>query len=188
MGFRTTLARVGRQALFLPPVLIGAAVLFAVVARRNTPQQEAIPEASRPLLVINVPRTSVVPRVLGFGTARPGDIWSAVAEVKGRITKTHSELKAGAIIRQGETVVRIDPAEYDLQIARLKAEIAQVEAQRAELDTKEVNYKDALAIEVEALRVAQRELKRIGDLRESNAVAEVEFDQTSRAGPSGGCR
>ncbi len=122
MPFRRVLARVGRQALFLPPVLIGAAVLFVVVARRNAPQQEAIPEASRPLLVIDVPRSAVVPRVLGFGTARPGDIWSAVAEVKGRIIETHPELKAGAIIRQGETVVRIDPAEYELQIARLKAE------------------------------------------------------------------
>ena len=121
MRFPSILARVGRQALILPPVLIGAAVLFAVVARRNTPQQQAIPEASRPLRVITVPRTAVVPRVLGFGTARPGDIWSAVAEVKGRITETHPELKAGAIIRQGETVVRIDPAEYDLQIAQTQS-------------------------------------------------------------------
>lgn len=181
MRFRDTLARVGRQALFLPPVLIGAAILFVVVARRNTPQQEAIPEASRPLLVIEVPRTVVVPRVVGYGTAHPGDIWSAVAEVKGRITKTHPELKAGAIISQGETVVRIDPTEYDLQIARLKAEIAQVEAQQAELHAQEVNYKAALAIEEESLRVAQRELKRIRDLRQSKAVTEVEFDETSRA-------
>ena len=121
MRFRSTLSRVSRQALILPPILIGAAVLFAVVARRNTPQQEAIPEASRPLFVIKVPRTTVVPRVLGFGTARPGDIWTAVAEVKGRITQTHPELNAGAVIRQGETVVRVDPTEYELQIARLKA-------------------------------------------------------------------
>ena len=181
MRFRNTLARLGRQALILPPVLIGAAILFVVVARHNTPQQEAIPEASRPLLVIEVPRTVVVPRILGFGTARPGDIWSAVAEVRGRITNTHHELKAGAIIRQGETVVQIDRVEYDLQIARLEAEIAQIEAQQAELDTQEVNYKDALAIEAESLRVAKRELKRIGDLRKSSAVSEVEFDATSRA-------
>ena len=106
MRFRGILARFGRQALILPPVLIGAVVLFAVVAGRDAPQQEDIPEASRPLLVIKVPRTAVVPRVLGFGTARPGDIWSAVAEVKGRIIETHPELKAGAIIRQGEMVVR----------------------------------------------------------------------------------
>ena len=181
MVFRTTFARLGRQALILPPVLIGAVVLFLVVSRRNTPKQEAIPEASRPLLVIEVPRTAVMPRVLGFGTARPGDIWSAVAEVKGRITKTHPELKAGAIIRKGEKVVHIDPTEYDLQIARLQAEIAQVEAQQAELGTQEGNYKVALAIEEESLRLAERELKRIGDLRESNAVAESDYDVTFRA-------
>ncbi len=177
---RSILARFGRQALILPPVLIGAAVLFAVVARRNAPQQEAISEASRPLLVIEVPRTAVVPRVLGFGTARPGDIWSAVAEVKGRIIKTHPELKAGAMIRHGETVVRIDPTEYELQIARVKAEIAQIQAQQAELETQEVNYQDALAIEEASLRLAKRELKRLSGLRASNAVTESEFEATSR--------
>ncbi len=180
MRFPTFLSRFGRQALILPPLVIGAAVLFVVVSRRNTPQPEVIPEASRPLYVIKVPRTSVVPRVLGYGTARPGDIWSAVAEVKGRIIETHPELKAGAIVRQGEMVVRIDPTEYELQIAKLQAEIAQVEAQQSELDARELNYKASLAIEQQSLLVAERELDRISGLRKSNAVAEVEYDSAQR--------
>ena len=180
MFLRSLQAIFNRRLLFFPPLLIGALVLYIVISRRNAPQQEEIPEASRPLLVIEIPRTAVVPRVLGFGTARPSEIWSAVAEVKGRIVETHAELNAGAIFRQGDTVARIDPTEYELKIAQIQAEVAQIQAQQTELDTQEVNYQDALAIEKESLRLAQSELKRVGGLRASNAVTESQIEETSR--------
>lgn len=169
-----------RRLLILPPILLGAAILFFVVSQRNTPQQEAIPEASRPLLVIEVPQTTVVPRVLGFGNARPGDIWSAISEVKGRVVETHAELTAGSIIHQDEIVVRIDPTEYELKIAQLRAEVAQIEAQQAELITQQQNFQDSLAIEAESLRLAERELQRLQRLRATDSVTESEFEQTSR--------
>lgn len=150
------------------------------VSSRNAPQQQTIQETSRALLVIEVPQGIVVPRVLGFGNARPGDIWSAVAEVKGRIIETHAELSAGSIIREGEVVLRIDPTEYELQIAQLKAEVAQIQAQQVELSTQKTNYQDALAIEEESLQLAERELSRLEELRPSNAVTASEYEQTSR--------
>ena len=169
-----------RRLLVLPPILIGAVILYVVVSKRNAPEQEAIPEASRPLLVIDVPQATVVPRALGFGNARPGDIWSAVAEVKGRIVEAHAELTAGSIIRKGETVIRINPTEYELQIAQLNAEVAQIRAQQVELNTQEKNHQDALAIEEESLRLAERELTRLSELRASGATTESEYEQTSR--------
>ncbi|MGI9455560.1 MAG: efflux RND transporter periplasmic adaptor subunit [Aeoliella sp.] len=180
MSLRNTLAHLGRPALFLMPVLVGAAVLFTVIANRESTQQAEIPETSRPLLVIDVPQTVVVPRALGFGTARPGDVWSAVAEVKGRIVEAHPELKAGAMIRKDETVARIDRSEYELKVAQLQAEIAQLEAQQTELDAEEVNFKSALTIEQESHRLAERELKRLSGLRESNTVSESEVEDMSR--------
>ena len=181
MSLRTSLLRMGRRALIIPPILAGGWVLAVVVANRNAPQQESIPEVARPLLVIEVPETNVVPRVLGYGTARPGDVWSAVAEVKGRIVEAHPELKAGAVIRQGTTVVRIDPTEYELQVARLRAEVAQIVAQQAELDVEQANHRKALAIEEEGLDLAERELRRVTQLRSDRAISESEYDQTLRS-------
>ena len=180
MALRKVLSVLNRRLLILPPILIGAVVLYVVVSRRNAPRQEDIPETSRPLIVIETPMTTVVPRVLGFGTARPHDVWSAVAEVKGRIVETHPELTAGSMISQGEIVARIDPTEYELQIAQIKAELAQIEAQQAELDTQEINYQDSLAIEEESLRLARSELARFAKLRTSNAVTESQLEETSR--------
>ena len=169
-----------RRLLIFPPIVVGAIVLFLVVSKRNAPQQEEIVEASRPLLVIDVPQATVVPRVLGFGNARPGDIWSAVAEVKGRIVETHADLTAGSIIHKGEKVVSIDPTEFELQIARLEAEVAQIRAQQAELEAQKKNFQDALVIEEESLKLAESELERIGKLRETSSVTESEYEQASR--------
>ncbi len=164
----------------LPPIIAGAAVLAVVIANRNAPQQAEIVEAARPLLVIATPRTDVVPRVLGYGTARPGDIWSAVADVSGRVVEIHPELKAGTIANKGELVVRIDPTEYELQIAQLEAEIDQIVAQQAELTAQDANYRAALAIEQDSLRVAEREVERMRGLRRTSAVTESDFDQATR--------
>jgi multidrug efflux system membrane fusion protein len=180
MRWPRILTTFSRRLLIVPPILIGAIILFVVVSKRIAPQQEVIPEASRPLLVIEVPQTTVVPRVLGFGNARPGDIWSAVAEVKGRIVESHRELNAGAMIRSGEMVVRIDPTEYELKIAQLNAEVAQIEAQQIELKAQEKNFHDSLAIEQQSLRLAESELKRLNKLRASSAVTDSEYDKTSR--------
>ncbi len=181
MTLRDTLLRYGRRALILPPIVAGIAVLALVVSRRQPPATRPLPEASRPLRVIEVQKVSVVPRVLGYGTARPGDVWSAVAEVKGRVVETHPELKAGAIIREGEVVLRIDAEDYELQIARLHAETAQIEAQQTELDAQEANYQESLTIEDEALQLAQRDLARVKDLRSRDAVAEATYDESLRS-------
>ena len=66
MQLRVLLSVFNRRLLILPPIVIGAIVLYVVVSSRNVPRQEIIPEASRPLLVIEAPRTTVVPRVLAL--------------------------------------------------------------------------------------------------------------------------
>jgi RND family efflux transporter MFP subunit len=180
MTFRNTLIRFGRKALIVPPILAGIAVLIFVKSRNTGPAQEPPAEASRPLRVITVPHVTVVPRALGYGTAKPGDIWTAVAEVKGRVTFVHPELKAGAIIRGGTEVLRIDPTDYDLRVAGLKAEIAQIEAQQDELQAQESNIKNALQIEQRSLELAQQDLKRVEDLRTANATAEATLDEALR--------
>ena len=181
MSIRESLARWGRRALIIPPILLGVAVLAVVVARRQGPAQLTVPEVARPLRVIAVPRTTLVPRVLGYGTARPGDVWTAVAEVKGRIVETNPELKSGAIIPEGAIVLRIDPAEYELQVSRIEAEIAQIKAQQEELDAQEANYHDSLEIEQQSLDVAEKDLARVRGLRASNAVSQTAEDQSLRS-------
>lgn len=167
--------------LLVPPILVGIAVAGWFVSRRQPPQRESAGEAVRVVRVIRVAALDVVPRAFGYGTAQPGQVWQAVAEVRGRVVEVHPQLRPGAMIQQGEVLLRIDPAEYELAQAQLQAEIARWEAQRSELALRQANDQASLEIENEALSVAVAELQRVETLAARKAASAAELDQQKRA-------
>ena len=150
-----------RRWLVLPPIVLGAAVVIWLTQHAQTPQRRPQQEVARVLRVIEAPAVDVIPRVLGYGTAKPARVWRAVAEVEGRVIKVHSELKPGAFVKEGEGVLEIDPREYELVVSRLEAEIAENEANLAELETQKENDSLSLEIEKASLRLAQADLDRV---------------------------
>lgn len=166
--------------LIVLPIVAGVAILALLVASREGPGRRAEREAIRTLRVIHAPRVDVVPRAIGYGTARPGQTWRAVAQVKGHVVEVHPELESGAMVSAGETLLRIDPTEYELAVAQFEAEIAQVSAQLSELDVQEANDRASLEIEESSLALAQRELERLETLRERNAASDSDVDQQTR--------
>ncbi len=169
-----------RKWLFLPPVLIGVLVLAVTVIRQQGVRPEPEAEVSRVLRVIDVPKVEFVPRVLGYGTAQPGRIWQAVAEVKGRVVEVHPNLTSGMVVRAGTELLKIDPVEYELAVARLDADIEQTKAQFAELQARETNYRASLTIEEQSLRLAEQELARQRKLLVQNAAAMGQVESTER--------
>jgi multidrug efflux system membrane fusion protein len=169
-----------RRLLIFPPVAIGVIVLVLMARSRTEPEPLAPAEIVRTLRVIKVPQVRLVPRVLGYGTARASESWKAVAEVKGRVIRVNRELKAGAVLNQGEEALRIDPAEYELRIVQLQADIAQVQAQQAEQTALENNYQLSLKIEQDSLTLAQRDLARLQQLATSNTVTQSEIEKKQR--------
>ena len=167
---------------FLAVIPIAFALLIVVnwVANKEEPQQKAMPESVRPMRVINVPKTDLIPRAVGFGVAEPGRIWRAMAEVKGRVVVVHPELKSGALISAGKLLIKIDPTEYELAAARLEASINQIKAQLVELDVEEQNTRASLTIEQRSLALAEQSLKRKQTARKKRAISGDEVDREER--------
>jgi RND family efflux transporter MFP subunit len=169
-----------RRLLIIPPVAVGVLVFWLLVQSGEGPLRSPLAEQARTVRVIKVPRVAVVPRALGYGTARPGKVWQAVAEVKGKIIHIHPQLKKGAILPAGAVLLRIDTAEYRLAIAQMEANIQNIRAQLDELEVKEKNYRASLNIEQSSLVLSEKELQRIQDLRQRQLVSQSELDQESR--------
>lgn len=163
--------------LILPPILLGLAITAMLVKKRGGPVKRPPTERARTLRVIEVPTLDISPRVIGYGTAEPGKIWRAVAQVKGRVISTYANLQSGALIDQNEVVLRIDPAEYELTLARLNAERSQVDAQISELNTRATNEVASLAIDEKSLEVAIKQLERSKGLVKKNAVSQVQVEK-----------
>jgi len=71
-----------------------------------------------------------------------------VPQVSGKVTRVHSSLVLGGMVRKGQTLLTIDPADYRLGVERALASVAKAE--------------QTLALEESNARVARREWKMLG--------------------------
>ena len=92
----------------------------------NVPQKTEIIEAARPLVVIEAPRVDVVPQSAGVWNRSPGRHLVGGGRGEGADRRDASGTQGGRDPAQGEVVLRIDPTEYELQVAQLEAEVAQI--------------------------------------------------------------
>ncbi len=162
------------------PILVGIVILVVLVKAKQAPEQAAPLERSRAVRVIPVPQVDLVPRVRGYGTVTPGRVWEAVAQVSGKIVETHPKLDEGQFLHAGSTLLRIDPADYKLEITQIQGDIAATHAQLAELDVREQNTRNALAIEKESLQLSERELRRKRDLVKKGTLPQSDADKEQR--------
>ncbi|MGD8594397.1 MAG: efflux RND transporter periplasmic adaptor subunit [Gammaproteobacteria bacterium] len=169
-----------RKLLIIPVIVVGVAIFVGFVKNRAQPEKTPLTEQARAVRVIEVPQIDVVPAIRGTGTVRPSQVWNGVAQVGGKIIETHPQLKKGAVIQEGEVVLKIDPSDYELGIERAKTNIQVGEAQLAESKVKEKNAKSSLKIEEKALRIAQDELQRKRTLVSQGTVTRSELEKEER--------
>jgi len=170
-----------RRLLIVPPVALGAAVLLWQLQSRTEPAQGEPEELSRAVRVIEVQPVTFVPRARGYGTVAPGRVWEAVAQVGGQIVDKHKDLERGRLIEAGTEVLRIDPTDYELAIARAEADLNSARAQLDELDVREANTRASLEIERRALRLAEEDVERKRALLERGNVSQATVDQAENA-------
>jgi RND family efflux transporter MFP subunit len=162
-----------RMLLILPPIILGGLVLALMASNRSSPSKAEKVEPSKLVRTVEVQQLDLVPVAEGYGTAKPAQVWTAVAEVSGRIVELHPRLRDGEIIAAGTLLLRIDPVDYELSLA-------QAEAALAELDVQESNAKASLAIEQRNLSIAEREHERISKLALKGTASQSNLDDAER--------
>lgn len=167
---------VSRKLLILPPLILGAAVLAAVVASRGGPERVAMVETAARVRVLEVAATPFVPRVTGYGTVVPGRSWSAVAQVAGRVARVAPELERGARVAAGTEIVKIADEDYQLAVARADAGIGSAQVGLDELALDEANLRASLEIEQRALALAERDLQRQRSLAGRGTTSQAAVD------------
>lgn len=163
-----------KRTLIIPPILIGIGAIIWLTSGREPPTEKPQTELARAVRVIEARAIDFAPTAEGFGTVAPARVWSAVAEVAGRIIDIHPELRDGAVLTQGTELLHIDPVDYELTIAQVKAELA-------ELDIQQSNAQASLEIEQRSLTLMERESKRVEGLVATGTLSQNEADATMRS-------
>ena len=166
-----------KGAFLLVPILIAVFIVGKLSQSRKTPDRSPLQERSQTVRTIPIQPMKVVPRILGYGYVEPEKTWDAVPEVGGKIIEIHECLRQGMFCQEGDVILRIDPADYDLAIAQQEANIENIKAQIAELGAKEENYKVSLELEQKNLELAKIELDRQESLLKQNTVSQSVYDK-----------
>ncbi len=162
-----------KRVLILPPIVIGVLVLIWMKAGREAPAPSNQGEPARAVRVIEAQLMPFVPLAEGYGQVRPARVWTAVSQVAGQVVEVHPKLRDGEILSAGTTLVRIDPADYEL-------ELEQALAQLAELETQARNAKASLEIEERKLALAEQDVTRKRKLMERGTSSQTSVDEAER--------
>jgi RND family efflux transporter MFP subunit len=162
-----------RMLLILPPILVGVLVLMLMAGNRKPPQQAETTTPAKPVRTFAVQEVDLVPVAEGYGSVKPAQLWTAVAEVSGRIVELHPRLRDGEILPAGTPLLRIDPVDYELNLAQAQAALAELEVQQT-------NSKATLEIEQRNLKIAEREYDRISKLAAKGTASRSDQDDAER--------
>lgn len=148
--------------VILPLAIIAVAVYLSMslfsslpTAKRTTAEKLAPLVRTQPVSPEPVQRT-----IQAYGTVMPAQEITIAPEVSGRILEIHPALQPGGLIKAGETLLRIDPKEYELVQSQAESALEEAIA--------------ALEVEQGRQRVAQREWELFGkDMPEADFGREL---------------
>lgn len=114
-----------RFALPLVVIIFGAFTGFGVLAA-NKPKPETSTEGAKALTVFANPieRRSIDFRIETEGEVRPRSEISVTPQISGRITYISDRFVDGGYIAKGQTIARLDKADFELALVRAKSVVA----------------------------------------------------------------
>lgn len=124
------MASVKRQIIIAAGLLAGAATITYLLFL-NRPSTEISEPVYIPVtvdVVVAEKETIRIP-VQAQGTVSPLQQTLLVAEVQGRIVEVAGNFNVGGFLRQGDVLLRIDPRDYEAQLARAEADLRSAESE-----------------------------------------------------------
>lgn len=128
-------------------LIIGFVGFRMLTQLKKTPHRQQPQQQGVLVDVIELKQSDFQVTVHATGTVRAAQEVALVPEVSGKVIWISPQLVTGGLFKKGETLIKIDPSDFELATEKARAEIAQVQV--------------ALATERERAKVALAEWERI---------------------------
>ena len=162
--------------MFIVPLAIGVAIFMVMGSNKKAPAKKDIVQDVPNARVMEVQLMDVSPRAFGFGTSAPSRIWRAISQVKGRIIYAHPQLHKGGLIKGGTVLIKIDPADYKINIAKLNASIRNYQVKIQQIELEKTNNLKLLELQQVNLDFKRKELQRRETLKKKSLVTSTEYE------------
>jgi len=168
--------RIGQIAL--PIIIIAAAfgIYNYMKATKPAPRTQAPQEIVVPVRSIPVAFINHRPELTLYGTTVAGRQVNLRALVAGKVEKTGPQLQSGGEVNAGDTLLQIDPFDYQVDVSEAEAQLAEAKAKLIETGASFEVEKGNLASAREQLRLAQTDLTRAATLGTRGTISERTID------------
>ena len=159
--------------VILPILIIALMAAGAAYLRTTRPQPVPNPVAEKvwPVSVHEARMTDEQPVITEFGTVVAGSVVELRPLVDGRIIRLGKNFVEGATVRRGETLVVIDPFEYEIEVADKEAAVAAAQAQLKETQSELHAQRQMLEISLSQVELRRIDLERKRKLRVGSTVS-----------------
>lgn len=185
----------------VPIAIIAAAIFGATLLLAGRPEAERRAIEARPTLVETIipESSSQIAEIVAYGTVEANRILTLQPQVGGQVVELNDDLREGGRIVAGETLLRIDPRDYEIAVVQREAEVAnaavalQLEEARGQVAEREWEMLgDSIAAGSSGSSLARREPQRIekeaalAAARGRLAQAELDLERTGLSAPFNG--
>ena len=157
---------------------LALAIVVAVVLVKNKSPLEHV-AAEMPRRAVEVIAARHIPfrtRITAYGNVEPAITLNSMAEVSGKISYVHPNLKAGETIPAGTLVVRIDAEDYARSLQQTREDLKASRSALAELESEQESTRRSLELARKNLAVGEAELSRVRDVFQKQLVAKSTLD------------
>jgi len=163
------------------PIILGIAAFLIMAKIKKPPQEKEVVLNAPTVRVMEVQPIDVLPRAIGYGMSQPVKTWKAVAQVSGKIIHTHPQLQNGSIIREGEELLKIDPTQYRINLAKIRANLQNFRVQIQQLKIEEENNHSLLELQMSDLSIKLKDVERQKELYKKNISSKMEYEAQLRS-------
>ncbi len=158
--------------------VVGLGVLVALVMLKSrAPLEHAGAEMpSKSVDIITIKKIPFRAGVVAYGNVEPTVTLRTLAEVSGKISYLHPDLKQGSSVEAGTVVLRIDREDYEVSLKQTQADLSANQSSLKQLQQEQKTTSRSLALAQENLRVGEKELARIRSIYERQLIARSTLD------------
>lgn len=166
-----------------PLVVLVAAGLFiySMGSQQKPGRKKAPPRKSIPVEVVQPQPHNGTLDIVANGVAIPYREVKISAQVGGEVIFKADSLSPGQYVRQNETLLKIDPQTYEIEVARLEKEHAKAEQELANLRVRAVNTERLLKLNREMVKLRTKNVERLNRLQAASASTAAEADSVRMA-------
>ncbi len=152
--------------IVLPMIIVAVAIAGFAYLRATRPQATPAPVEEKvwPVAAVTAKVIDIRPSITEFGTIVAGSVVELRPLVAGRIVERGPNFFEGAIVRAGETLIVVDPFDYQIEVDDKTAALAETRARLKETVAELRNERHLLKISRLQVELRATDLKRKRDL------------------------